>query len=230
MIKKSLFTIALLSSLILQAEDIITAKHSNNRGLLGTSNIKVYVGKTSFGDKKTAYLFDDNIQYGVEGSFKANEHISLGASIEIFNADININGVTGNISDTIFYFEGLYHFLPDKIIDPFITLGLVHIPYDVEVVYQGTTIYKEENLDNGYIFTVGAEFDISERVFLTPSFSYSKVGTYDANSAIVIELDTMITNTIYIGAKINMDIKNTDTSYYVGVGFKFTSSIKRRLL
>jgi opacity protein-like surface antigen len=228
MIKKSLLTIALLSSLTLQAEDTTTkqvidttpVQQSTNNGLLGATYLKAYVGTTKFGDDETADILDSNIQYGIKGQFKINDNLSLAGGVEMLTADIDYSGITGDASGTALYLEGLYHFLPNDTIDPFISLGLAYVSYDTDMTYQGQTFSDSES-DNGYQFAAGAEFDLTNKIFLTPAFSYSKIGDGDASKDVSVEIDFEVATNFYLGGKINVELEDTDTSYYVGLGFKF---------
>ena len=138
----------------------------------------------------------------------------------MLTADIDYNGVTGNARGTALYLEGLYHFIPNGTIDPFVSLGFAHVSTDLDMTYQGQT-YSKSNSDNGYQFSTGAEFDLTNKIFLTPAFSYSKVGDTDASKDVIAEIDFEVTQNFYLGAKIDVELTETDTSYYVGAGFKF---------
>jgi len=204
-----------------QTTDINLIKQSENKGLLGATFIKVYVGTTSFGDDETADILDSNLQYGVKGQFKINDNLSLGGGVEMLTANIDYQGITGDVSGTALYLEGLYHFLPNGTIDPFVSLGLSYVSYKEDGEEYGYGSYSYDDSDNGYQFSAGAEFDLTDKIFLTPTFSYAKVGDGDASKDISVEIDFEVANNFFLGGGINVELEETDTSYYVGAGFKF---------
>lgn len=227
MIKQSLLAIALLSSLTLQAgelssktEDTVLTQESASAGLLGATYLTVYLGKTSYGDDDTAHVLDDNLQYGLAGQFKISNNLSIGGTIEALTADIDYQGITGDASATALSLEGLYHFRPNGIVDPFISLGLAYVSTDTNVKYQGQTA-SESNSDNGYQFTAGAEFDLTNKIFLTPAFSYSKVGDNDASKNLSANMYFEVIKNFYLGGKLSVELEETDTSYYVSASYKF---------
>ncbi len=218
--KKHLYAIALLSVLNLQAEDITKLETSNSNGLLGQSSIGAYVGTARYADEETSDLLDNNFIFGLGVSLKTTENISLGLSMSTMRADIDYNGITGDASGLALSASALYHFFPKEDIDPYISLGLRWVSTKVDMEYQGTT-YSEDNSDNGYMFSAGAEFDLSETVFLTPSASYTKVGDGDASKDIAVAIDFKITETIYLGGIIEIELDETNTGYFVGISGKF---------
>lgn len=220
MIRKSLLSIALLSSLTLQADDTVTTGQTSNHGVLGNNYVIAYVGTTNYGDKDTAGLLNSNTQFGIAGSFKATKNIALFLSVEAISADIDYNGITGDASGTALSIGALYHFLPTETIDPYILIALANVSTKVDTEYRGTT-YSKSDSANGYGISAGAEFDLSDKVFLTPSASYSKVGDIDASTDIALKMQFQVSKSIYLGGKITIDLDETDTSYFVGVGAKF---------
>ncbi len=192
----------------------------SNKGLLGETFIKASIGTTSFGDKETADLINSNINYGISGQIKINNNLNFGGSVGMLNADIDYNGITGDISTTSLSLGGLYHFLPNDTIDPFVSLSLAYIASNTNTKYQGQTFSKSDS-DNGYSISAGAEFDLTNKIFLTPLLSYTKVGSNDASKDISVKIDFEVQKNIYLGSGINIDIDKTDTNYYVNISFKF---------
>jgi hypothetical protein len=209
-------TITLLFSLSLSLH---AGQQSESKGLFGTTNLKAYIGKTSYEDQLTASFLNNNIQYILEGSFKINNHISAIGGVSKFEADKDYNGTTGYLKLTSFYLGGLYHFIPNGSIDPFISLSLGRFYTDDSSTSRGKT-YKSDNSYNMYRLNAGIEFELSDIIFVKPSFRYRKRGgEYVRN--INTELYIEVIDNFYINGNVDIELREKDKSYYLGASLKF---------
>jgi len=207
----------------------LNASSLKNNGLLGSNYFSAGIGTIKFEDEDINKFYDKNIIIGLKGNFRLSNNTDLTLSISSFNSNIDYNGTTGDATANSISLLYLYHFLPNKNFDPYISIGLAKVFSEIDVTYSDGTNYKDSSSDNGYNISVGSQINIKNKVFITPSIIYSKIGKdeYSESTGLNINVDTRITKKLFIGGSIlaekdnSSENKDIDTTYFINVKILF---------
>ncbi len=107
----------------------------------------------------------------------------------------------------------LYHFLPNKTFDPFMSIELATISSKYDFTYDNGTTYSDNESDSGYSFSVGTQINIKNKVFIRPAITYSKLADYNSTIITSLKIDVKLTDRFYIGGKIEFKDDYKDEEY-----------------
>lgn len=228
--KKYFSTLALFLTLSLQADDILQTDQAKNNGLLGQSYINASLGSVYYGNAETRSFVDYSFHAQLQGSYKITNNISLGLSISSSQLQVSHTDPydTWTIKSEFLRIgvSALYHFLPQRRIDPFVSVdvGTNFSNYTSE----STDEYIMNNYNNNDTYTnfaleTGAEFDLSDSIFLTPSIIYTYTDRENSNSLtfFYLTMDIKLTDMIFVDAKVGTEfelIKDTDDDIFYTLG------------